>query len=358
MSAVPHPDSAPAVALVTGATGVVGRNLLAHLATLPHWSAIAVSRRPPEPAPRQRHLAVDLLDPADCAAKLGAFEAATHVFHCAYAERPTATAMIEPNLAMLHNVVRAVEPAAQGLRHVHLTQGTKYYGSHLGPFRTPARESDARPAGPNFYHDLQDWLETRQRGRAWTWSAARPHAVIGFALGNPMNLSTVIAVYATLCKAAGEPFGFPGTPAAFRALYQCTEAGLLARAMTWMATTPACANQAFNITNGDLIRWENLWPQLAAFFDVTPGPVRGIRLATAMAGKGPLWDETVHRHGLLPHRYDEIVSWPYGDAVFSSGWDIVSDTGKARRAGFADCVDTEAMFLDLFASYRARRIIP
>ena len=44
------------------------------------------------------------------------------------------------------------------LRRVVLVTGTKYYGSHLGPFKTPARESDPRHMPPNYYFDQIDWL--------------------------------------------------------------------------------------------------------------------------------------------------------------------------------------------------------
>jgi hypothetical protein len=66
--------------------------------------------------------------------------------------------------------------------------------------------------------------------------------------------------------------------------------GLLARAMVWMATTPSCANQAFNITNGDLIRWEHTWPKIAQYFGMEMGPRRNISLVQFMADKGPVWD--------------------------------------------------------------------
>ena len=72
-----------------------------------------------------------------------------------------------------------------------------------------------------------------------------------------MNLTLAIAVYANICKALRLPLSFPGKPGAYTALYQCTDAALLAKAVEWMATDPKCANQAFNITNGDLIRWQN-----------------------------------------------------------------------------------------------------
>jgi len=41
-----------------------------------------------------------------------------------------------------------------------------------------------------------------------------------------------------------------------------------------------------------------------------------------------------------------------------SDYDIVSDTGKARRAGFSESLDSEQMFLDLFSQFRAARVIP
>jgi hypothetical protein len=128
--------------------------------------------------------------------------------------------------------------------------------------------------------------------------------------------------------------------------------------MTWMATQPACANQAFNVVNGDYIRWQHLWPAFARFFGLEPAPPRKLELATTMADKAQLWETLVARHGLKPYRYDELVSWRYGDIVFSSGYDIVSDMGKAWRTGWREAVDTEAMFLNLFESYRRCRIIP
>ena len=60
------------VALVVGAQGVIGRNLIDHLATLDDWRIVGLSRRGGESTERVRHIAVDLLDAADTRAKLGA----------------------------------------------------------------------------------------------------------------------------------------------------------------------------------------------------------------------------------------------------------------------------------------------
>jgi nucleoside-diphosphate-sugar epimerase len=345
-------------AIVTGATGVVGRYLLRHLSARGDWEVVAVSRRAPDVPGRHRHLPVDLLDPADCRAKLGAFHDVTHVFYCAFLQDADPASHVARNTAMLVNLVEAVEGAAPDLAHVHLVEGTKWYGSHLGPFPTPAREWHSRHAGANFYFDQQDWLEARQRGKPWTWSAVRPHAVCGFSIGSPMNLALALAVYGTLCKALDLPFSHPGHAANFHALYQLTDATLLAKAMVWMATEPACANQVYNITNGDLIRWENLWPRLAAFFGMPPGPQRHFSLRAALGDKADVWDRLVAEHGLQRHSYAQVAGWGFADFVFGSTWDIVSDTGKARRAGFCEAVDSEEMLLGLLAQFRAERVIP
>jgi hypothetical protein len=33
--------------------------------------------------------------------------------------------------------------------------------------------------------------------------------------------------------------------------------------MVWAAQSPQAANEAFNITNGDVFEWRNVWPALA-----------------------------------------------------------------------------------------------
>lgn len=345
-------------ALVAGATGVVGRYVLKHLVEVGGWEIVAISRRKPDVPGRYEHVALDLMDADACRAKLARLPGVTHVFFAAYVEKPDLADWVRSNVLMLHNLVEALEPGARGLEHVHVTHGTKWYGNHLGPFKTPAREDDPRHMPPNFYYDQWDWLSERQRGKSWSYSSARPHAVSGFAPGNPNNLAMVIALYAVISKELGMPLCHPGAPGNYTALYQCTDSGLLARAIVWMATTPACANQAFNITNGDLIRWENTWPKVARYFGMELGPRRQISLPRMMADKGPVWDRIVERYGLRPHPYEEIVSWPYGDFVFAREFDIISDMGKARRFGFHDSMDTEEMLFRIWDDLRAQRVLP
>ena len=89
-------------------------------------------------------------------------------------------------------------------------QGTKYYGQHLGPFKTPAKEDDPRPPIQHFYYDQQDLLMRLRQGKAWSYSTTRPHVICGFALGNPLNIISILAVYATILREMGKPLTFPG----------------------------------------------------------------------------------------------------------------------------------------------------
>ena len=113
-------------ALITGATGVVGRNLAKHLLSLPDWKVISVSRRKPDLEGDFQHIALDLLDPIASTEKLGTPADVTHLFACAYVERPSWSELVAPNLALLVNAVESVERGAKNLQHVHIVQGTKW----------------------------------------------------------------------------------------------------------------------------------------------------------------------------------------------------------------------------------------
>jgi nucleoside-diphosphate-sugar epimerase len=349
----------PNVALIAGALGVVGRAILEHLEALAGWEVVALSRRAPDFPTRVRWITVDLADTAECRAKLHTLTSVTHVFYAAYAPRPTLAEEAQHNTLMFTNLIETVEePSAARLAHVQLMQGSKWYGNHLGPYRTPAKEDDSGHLPPNFYFAQQAWLSERRRGKDWTWSALRPHGVCGLAIGSSMNQLTAMALYATLSNHFGLPLRWPGKPGAFTSIYQLTEAAYLARGMVWAATTSQCANQAFNFTNGDFIRWCHLWPRVARFFGMEPGLVQTISLDTFMADKEPSWAEIRTRHGLRDYTLAQLTNWRSADFVFGCEYDQMSDMTKARNAGWTGANDSEAMYIRLLAGLREKRIIP
>ncbi len=344
--------------VVAGAMGVIGRAVIERVSPLPDWQVIGLSRRTPDYESAAQHISADLLDPEDCRRKLAGLSDVTHIAFAAYIEKIRLADQVAPNLALITNLVRTLQEVSPALRHVTLFQGGKAYGCHLGPYKTPAKESDPRHMPPNFYYDQEDFLRSESADRSWTWSALRPEAVCGFAVGNPMNILMVIAVYAAISKHLGQPLRFPGTKAAYEALYQVSDADILADATLWAGQEPEASGEIFNITNGDYFRWCHLWPRFAAFFDMDYAPPIPINLQDMMADKAPVWDAITAAHGLQPYGFDTIASWRFGDFIFNNEFDNIASTIKARRLGFHACIDSEEMFLGKFRRLQEMRIIP
>ncbi len=341
--------------LIIGASGIIGRAHIRNLADRDDVRIIAASRRPETGLPANA-----VAYPADLAA--GGFDPAplkdvTHALYCAYVNAHGFEADRAPNLALMQGALDLCA-LCPNLRHVTLMQGNKAYGSHLGPFKTPARESDPRIPGGHFYDDQLDALTTRAATQGWSWSALRPHVVIGPALKSPMNLMAVLGAYGTLQKAKGEPLAFPGPAAASTPIYQATDSDLLSRAIDWCGDAEAAEGEIFNITNGDYFRWTHVWDQLAAFFDMPAAPAADVKLVETMANEGPFWSRIAAAHDLVEPDLDSMVSWGFADYVFGTTWDVMSDAVKIRKAGFWDFVDSEQMLIDRLKQLYALNIIP
>jgi nucleoside-diphosphate-sugar epimerase len=354
----PEQTASLKTALVVGANGVIGSTLIEHLVELGDWNIIGLSRRGGQDHGHLKYIPVDLLDGAGTRSKLAHLTNVTHIFYVAFQDRPGWAEMVAPNLAMLVNVVEAIEPIAKELVHISLMQGYKVYGAHLGPFKTPAKESDPGHMPPEFNVDQQEFLEKLQKGKSWTWSAIRPSVVGGTALGNPMNLVTAIAVYASISKELGIPLRFPGKPGAWDKIMEMTDGALLAKATVWAATRPQGANQAFNITNGDLFRWNEMWPDIAGFFKLEVAPPLHMSLQSVMADKEGLWQDIQEKYSLKKHSYEEVSSWGFADGVFSWDYDFFADGSKARRLGFHEYVETREMFFRMFKKLMSDGVIP
>lgn len=344
-------------ALIVGAVGIVGRALLGYFEKQSDWDVIAVSRREPDFPTRAVHLKLDLNSVDSFLENRHALANVTHVFYAAYQGAPTRAGLVEPNVRMLRNLLEGVDENCPRLEHVSLVLGMKGYGADLGPYKTPAQEGDPRQFPPTFYYDQEDLITEFQQGKHWTWSGLRPTAVCGIAIGNPMNIVSAIAVYASLCRELGVPFRFPGSPAAFHALFALTDADLLAKAASW-ASQRTVNGDIFNVPNGDLIRWENVWDGLAKQLDVVPGRMQSISLAEFMADKAPIWEKMVRKYDLKPYSFAQVASWEFADTMFHRDWDSFASDMKLRQAGFVEYVDTHDMFARQFRQLRELRIIP
>jgi nucleoside-diphosphate-sugar epimerase len=345
-------------ALVIGGLGVVGRGLLKHLLSLPDWDIVTLSRRQVSEEFPVSSISVDLLDADMAREALSSLDDVTHVYYVAYTPRPTHEEEVAPNFQMFRNVMDVLVHSAPNLQHVSLMQGTKAYGAHLGPYKTPALESDPRIISPLFYYPQQDYLAALSQGKTWSWSIMRPRCVWGFSVGSPMNMITALGVYAAISKELNLPLCFPGTMASYRRLDQAVDTNLLAKATIWASTDPAGANEIFNVANGGLFRWEHMWPRIADAVGMKCGPVRSVKLTEAMSDKRDLWEQIVTRHNLRPIPYERLVDWQFADFQWNIDYDHISDTTKLFRAGFHEMADDEQMIVDMLKQLKADLIIP
>ena len=336
---------------------MVGGNMARLLERTPGWRVLLVSRRAPDFATSARHIACDMSDRRSCERQLSGLTDVTHVFYTGHARGIRWVDKTAQDADLFRNAMTVIEPTAKQLRHVCLLQGSKYYGRHLGPFKTPAKESDPRHFPPNFYYSQEDFLKGLAERKAWTYSLLRPHIVCGYGRTD-LNLPKPIAVYATICKELGLPLRFPGPQGAYTAIHCATDVDLLNKGMLWAATTPDAAKQAFNIVNGDFFRWRHLWPRFADFFGLEAGDVQAIDLELMMADKELLWNDIVRKHDLLRTPFAEAAHWGYANYAFSPTFDVMLDNTKARKYGFQEFADTEEMFMRIFESFRRQRFIP
>ncbi len=350
-------------ALVVGASGIVGRTLSQFLAANV-WQVHGLARRPPTDIDGVEPVAADLLDPASLRASLGSLRP-THVFLCTWMRQPTEAENIKVNSTLVRNLLDALSHGGS-VRHVGLVTGLKHY---LGPFEsygkgtlpaTPFREEQPRLDVANFYYAQEDEVFAASQRDGFGWSVHRPHTIIGYAVGNAMNMGVTLAVYATICREQGFPFVFPGSAMQWNGLTDMTDAGLLARHLVWAATTEAARNQAFNVVNGDVFRWSWMWARIADWFglEAAPFPAKTAPLERQLADAGPIWAEIARRQGLLEPNLAVVTSPWHTDADLGRPIEVVTDMSKSRKLGFLDYQATDESFFRLFANLRAARIIP
>lgn len=248
-------------ALVVGATGIAGAAIVEYLVQR-DVSVTALSRS----GGGTRHALVtpimaDLCAPVEeLSVQLSKISPPSHVFFVCWLKQDTEEENIEVNAGMLQRLLNSIDKST--LKHVALLTGTKHY---LGPFEaygkpgtpdTPFRENVARLPYPNFYYAQEDVLARESAKMGFTWSVHRAHTIIGFCVGNAMNMASTLAVYASICKETALPFVFPGSQQMWNGLTNVTDASFCAEHMVWAASLGR--TEAFNCVNGDVFRYSQL----------------------------------------------------------------------------------------------------
>jgi nucleoside-diphosphate-sugar epimerase len=347
----------PHTALVAGASGIIGTGLAQQLVAA-GWKVLCASRSGGGGLAGTEGIAIDLMNSDACRRALASQPGISHIFYAAYQQADSRADEVAPNLAMLRNFVEAAQKECAGLRKCVVMMGGKYYGFHWGASRSPCRESDPRQFGPNFYYDQEDWLRGAQAGQRWSWCNLIPPFVSGFAVGNPMNLVLAVGLYAAVSRELGLPLRFPGSVRAYESLHQFADARQIGSAALWAAGSDAANNQAFNVSNGDPVRWSRTWPQVAQHFGIECAEPKTMPLADVMPEQAAAWRRIADRTGLRDIDLKSIVNWRWVDNVLRMEHDVVLETGKIRRAGFHDFIETDTVFLERLRELQEHKVLP
>jgi nucleoside-diphosphate-sugar epimerase len=351
-------------ALVVGATGIAGRGVSQELFNR-GARVYGLSRRPEGLVTGVEHIGADLLAPGDVRSALAGLKP-THVYLTTWSRQANEEENIKVNAGIVRTLLDAVAPA-KSLKHVALVTGLKHY---LGPFDayarsgtlplTPVREEHPRLNVPNFYYNQEDEVYAAAKRDGFTWSVHRPHTMIGKAIGNAMNMGSTLAAYASICKETGRSFKFPGGAAQWNGLSDMTDARLLGKHLVWASTTDLAKNKAYNVVNGDIFRWNWLWPRLAKRFGIDwvgfegePSP-----LEMQMANDAPVWKRMAEKYGLMEPDLSRVASPWHTDLDLGRPIEVMTDMALSRKLGFFVYQNTEEAFDDLFATLRADKVTP
>lgn len=308
---------------------------------------------------------------------------------------------------MLDNFLKALEinGAVPRIKRIILVTGCKQYGVHLGRVKNPMVESDPwlpePPYPPNFYYRQQRILHAFAAAHALEWVVTYPNDVFGFAQGNFMNLAAAIGLYAAVRRELGGDGGelpFPGSATFYERFESFTDSRLHARFCVWAATAPRAANQAFNVVNGDVETWSDLWPRLAARYGLRVPPDQFARPApdasdVLLADKPPIslvaealglqgrtpqshveqtvdlarwsekpevrdaWDRLAEREGLEKDAFEK-ATWAFAGFVLGRNYDSVVSMSKARAAGWTGYQDTWESLERVFDELEKEEILP
>lgn len=343
------------VALVVGSSGIIGSALVKTLSEAPDWTVRALRKTS---VAGVGTIDCDLSDAEGTQKALAAASDTTHIFYAALKADPDLARESAINTDMLRNVLDGLKAVGAPLERVVHYQGAKVYGVHLGASVAPFYEDDPRHVTPNFYYAQEDLLRERQASEGLDWSILRPDVVVGDMAGNPMNIAMVIGVFAALSKQAGVPLRFPGSMRTYREVVaQLTDAHWLARASLWAALAPNARNESFNLV-GEPFRWERIWIKIAEALGMEVATPQPFSLAKHMPGKAGDWERLAASHDLDTLPFDKLVGWPFGDFIFNTEFDMISDMNKIRRAGFTEVVNNEEIMLDALKWLGEKGFIP
>jgi nucleoside-diphosphate-sugar epimerase len=361
------PDGQNFHVLIVGASGLVG-SAASNSFLNAGWRVTTASRRHPEwvAGTDFSHVTLDLLD-ADACQRAALQGDITHIVYTSVFELPglvqgwSDPQQISTNDQMLRNLLSPVLKHNK-VQHLTLLQGTKAYGASVQPMRIPARESQSRVDHPNFYWRQEDYLRQSAAEFGFGFTILRPQLIVGPNYGVVMNLPPVIGAYAAIRKQEGLPFSFPGGA---DWVWEAVDARLVGNACVWAASAPNALGETFNLTNGEVFSWRDMWPKIAKSLNVATGPDSPLVLSEYLTERAAIWDDVVVQYSLQQKSLAEILgeSHHYANLCLNCGnpepppATFVS-TVKVKQAGFTETMNSEESFCYWLGVLQDAKILP
>ncbi|MFN0314680.1 MAG: NAD-dependent epimerase, partial [Burkholderiales bacterium] len=190
----------------------------------------------------------------------------------------------------------------------------------------------------------------------------RPVLIVGYSWGSAMNVIPALGVYAAFMRERGLPLHYPGGP---ERVAQAVDADLLARCIAWTGDAPKAFNEVFNVANGDVYSWPNVWPAIAQACGMESGDAVPMSLSQEILPREDEWAKIRAKHELISPDLKTFgaQSFEYADYQMSHGRvqpdpPSFSSTNKLHEAGFHEVTDTELMFAKWLAEFRRKRLVP
>jgi hypothetical protein len=198
--------------------------------------------------------------------------------------------------------------------------GAKHY---MGPFEayaksqmvTPFREEQPRLPYQNFYYEQEDEVFAAADRQGFSWSVHRPHTLIGYAVGNQMNMAATLGAYAAICRKRAVPSSFPVHRSSTKPSWTSPMGASLPstcfgrQRSPLLETTPSTSSTVrCSGGTGCGRSLPNIWGWLR------PNIGHAQPLEQQMAGMEAVWDKIVAKHGLRKNPLSTVASWWHSDA--------------------------------------------
>lgn len=234
----------------------------------------------------------------------------------------------------------------------------------------PLRETCPRIPEPYaskiFYYTQYDLLKRLSEGKAWTFSEVRPDGVVGFAPGtNAMNMAQGIAVYLSMYRqvhGAGATVPFPGHDHGYHSTHTDTFQDILSQMEIYAAlNTDKCGDGGiFNVADGQVVTWADVWPRLCKPFGLvggSPRPDSQPMLEFVQQNKDA-WHSLAKRYE-LNEKLVEQQGWGHTRFMLVDfDFDRQYDLSRSREVGFTEAIDTVDGYVKSWKRMQQAKMIP